>query len=107
MPDADHFIAQLACDDTDRVKRHIEEQVHDAVDDLYRRLGEAVERVSDRLQEDENCKPLVFRNSMIENIRDLVDVVPQLNIFADDQLARLCEQVKEKIASVEPDALRP
>ena len=74
---------------------------------LLSRIGEAVERVSDRLQEDENGKPLVFRNSMIENIRDLVDVVPRLNIFADDQLARLCEQVKEKIAGVEPDALRP
>ena len=111
VPDADHFIAKLACDDTDRVKRdierHIEEQLHDAVSDLYRRLGEAVERVSDRLQEDEDGKPLVFRNSMIENIRDLVDAVPRLNIFADDQLARLCEQVKEKIAGVEPDALRP
>ena len=44
---------------------------------------------------------------MIGNIRDLVDVVPRLNIFGDDELARLCEQVKEKIASVEPDALRP
>ena len=75
--------------------------------DLYRRLGEAVERVSDRLQEDGNGKPLVFRNSMIENIRDLVDVVPRLNIFGDDALARLREQVKDRIASVEPDALRP
>ena len=85
VPDADHFIAKLASDDTDRVKRdierHIEEQLHDAVGDLYRRLGEAVGRVSDRLQEDDNGKPLVFRNSMIENIRDLVDVVPRLNIF--------------------------
>ena len=44
---------------------------------------------------------------MIENIRGLVDVVPRLNIFGDDRLARLCEQVKEKIASVEPDSLRP
>ena len=66
-----------------------------------------MERVSDRLQEDENGKPLVFRNSMIENIRELVDVVPRLNLFGDDALAWLCEQVKEKIASVEPDALRP
>ena len=111
VPDADHFIAKLASDDTDRVKRdierHIEEQLHDAVGDLYRRLGEAVERVSDRLQEDENGKPLVFRNSMIENIRDLVDVVPRLNIFGDHELARLCGQVKERLASVEPDALRP
>ena len=70
-------------------------------------MAEAVERVSERLQEDDNGKPLVFRDTMIGNIRDLVDVVPRLNIFGDDELARLCEQVKEKIASVEPDALRP
>ena len=111
MPDADHFMAKLASDDTDRVKRDIEHQVeerlHDAVGDLYRRLGEAVERVSERLQEDGEGKPLVFRDSMIENIRGLVDVVPRLNIFGDDRLARLCEQVKEKIASVEPASLRP
>ncbi|MDE0051528.1 MAG: hypothetical protein OXO52_17200, partial [Rhodospirillales bacterium] len=52
-------------------------------------------------------RPLVFRDTMISNIRDLVDVVPRLNIFGDDELASLCAQVKEKIASVEPDALRP
>ena len=57
--------------------------------------------------EDDEGKPLVFRDSMIENIRGLVDVVPRLNIFGDDTLARLCEQVKEKIAGVEPDSLRP
>ena len=111
VPDADHFMAKLASDDTDRVKRDIESQIeerlHDAVGDLYRRLGEAVERVSERLQEDDEGKPLVFRDSMIGNIRDLVDVVPRLNIFGDDALAQLCEQVKEKIAAAEPDALRP
>ena len=58
-------------------------------------------------RQDGSGKPLVFRDSMIENIRDLVDVVPRLNIFGDDDLARLCEQVKERIAGVEPDALRP
>ena len=111
MPDADHFIAKLACDDTDRVKRDIEQQteerLHEAVGDLYQRLGEAVERVSARLQDDENGKPLVFRDTMIANIRNLVDIVPRLNIFGDAELARLCEQVKDKIAGVEPDALRP
>ena len=89
------------------IERHVEEQLHGAVGDLYRRMAEAVERVSERLREDDDGKPLVFRDTMISNIRDLVDVVPRLNIFGDDELARLCEQVKEKIASVEPDALRP
>ncbi len=111
VPDADHFIARLASDDTERVKRdielHIEEQLHDAVGDLYRRLAEAVERVSERLNEDRDGKPLVFRDTMISNIRNLVDVVPRLNIFGDQRLARLCEQVKDRIAGVEPDSLRP
>ena len=111
VQDAEHFMAKLATDDIERVKRDIEcdieERLHDAAGDLYRRLGEAVERVSERLQEDENGKPLVFRDTMISNIRDLVDVVPRLNIFGDDELARLCEQVKDRIAGVEPDALRP
>ena len=111
VEDAEQFMAKLATDDVDRVKRDIEQQIeerlHGAVGDLYRRFGEAVERVSERLQEDENGKPLVFRDSMIENIRELVDVVPRLNIFGDDDLARLCEQVKDKIASVDPATLRP
>ena len=111
VPDADHFMAKLASDDTARVKRDIEHQIeerlHDAVGDLYRRLGEAVERVSERLQESGDGKPLVFRDSMISNIRDLVDVVPRLNIFGDDRLAQLCEQVKERIASADPNTLRP
>ena len=111
VPDAEHFMAKLASDDTERVKhdieRQIEERLGDAVGDLYRRLSEAVERVSERLREDDNGKPLVFRDSMIGNLRDLVDIVPRLNIFGDGELARLCEQVKDKIASVEPDALRP
>ena len=70
-------------------------------------LTEAVERVGERLREDENGKPLVFRDSLIENIRELVDVVPRLNIFADDDLAMLCREVKDKFAGIEPDALRP
>ena len=97
--------------EADRVKRDIESQIeerlHDAVGDLYRRLGEAVERVSERLQEDDEVKPLVFRDSMIGNIRELVDVVPRLNIFGDETLAQLCSQVKDRVAGVKPDALRP
>ena len=111
VPDADHFIAQLAAQDTERVRRdiesHVQERLNDAVGDLYRRLGQAVERVSQRLQEDSEGKPLVFRNTLIENVRDLVDVVPRLNIFEDDRLACLCRQVTDRIASVDPDTLRP
>ena len=111
VEDAGHFLARLGADDAARVKRDIERDVeariHDALGDLYRRLGSAVERVSERLGDGTDGKPLVFRNTMIEHLRALVDVVPRLNLFGDAHLARLCEEVKERIAAVEPDMLRP
>ena len=111
VEDAGHFLARLGADDAARVRRDIERDVeariHDALGDLYRRLGSAVERVSERLGEGDDGKPLVFRNTMIEHLRALVDVVPRLNLFGDAHLARLCEEVKERIAAVEPDMLRP
>ena len=111
VPNADHFMAKLACADTERVRRDIEsdveERLHDAAAELWRRFSDCIQRVSERLREDENGKPLQFRDTMIENLRDLVDVAPRLNIFGDRRLAALCEQVKHRIASVDPAALRP
>ena len=111
VEDAGHFLARLGADDAARVRRDIERdvqaRVHGALGDLYRRLGRAVEHVGERLQDGADGKPLVFRNSMIAHLRALVDVAPRLNLFGDAHLAHLCEQVKERIAAVEPDALRP
>ena len=111
VPNADHFLADLAAGDADRVKRDIEalvqERLEDAITDLYKRLGEAVDHIVKRLDVDAEGKPLIFRNSMIGNIRDLVDIVPRLNIFGDERLAQLCQQVKDRIADVDPDELRP
>ncbi len=66
-----------------------------------------MEHVSERLTTDDQGKPLIFRNSMIDNIRDLVDIVPRLNIFQDPDLAHLCDEVKTRIANVDPNELRP
>ena len=66
-----------------------------------------MDHVVQRLDVDAEGKPLIFRNSLIGNIRDLVDIVPRLNIFGDERLAHLCQQVKDRIASVDPDELRP
>ena len=85
VEDAGHFLARLGADDAARVRRDIERDVeariHDALGDLYRRLGHAVERVGERLGDGDDGKPLVFRNTMIEHLRALVDVVPRLNLF--------------------------
>ena len=69
-------------------------RLNDAVSDLYRRLGEAVEHVGESAcARTESGKPLVFRDSLIENIREPGGRgTPRLNIFGDDHLAMLCQR---------------
>ena len=111
VPRAEHFMAKLAASDTERVKRAIEAQaarkLRDAHKDLYRRLGEAVGHVARRLDDGADGKALVFRDSMIEKLRDLVAVVPRLNVFGDAELSALCREIDDRIARVDPNALRP
>ena len=89
VPDADHFMAKLAS------RRYRPGQARHRAPGRgtparrrrrplppSRRGGRAGRRSA--CSEDGEGKPLVFRDSMIENIRGLVDVVPRLNIFGDD-----------------------
>ena len=111
VPDSGHFLAELGNGASERVRRdieqHVRERLNGALGDLYRRLGEAVGHVCERLTEDENGRAKVFRDSLIENLRELVDTVPRLNLFGDKHLERLCLDVQNRIARVEPDVLRP
>ena len=108
---ADNFIARLAEGETAAIRTSIEadvqQRLHDAVADLYQRLGNAVTRVADRLKTDDTGKPLVFRDTLIGNIRDLLDVMPALNITGDPTLTDLCTQVENRIAAYDPAQLRP
>lgn len=111
VPNADHFMAEIAAHDVDKVRRDIEahnaERVKECVSHLYTRLAETIEALKARLQEGEDGNPLVFRNSIISNVRDVVEIIPTLNIFGDAELEALCSRVWDSIVDVDPDTLRP
>lgn len=111
IPDDRHFIADLARSETERIRRTMREQlqtdIDSAIKDLYNRLDETLTAVADRLGHDPDGKAMVFRDTLITNVRDLVEIIPRLNIFGDANLAKLCDDVRSRIASVDPDKLRP
>ena len=65
----------------------------------------AVQRGGERLRENQNGKPLAFHGNM--NVRDQVEIAPRLNVFEEAELAGLCHEVRDRIARVDPDVLRP
>jgi len=74
----------------------------DALQDLYRRLGEAVSHTKDRLSKEEN----VFRNSLFENLKEVVGVVAKLNFTADPQLEAMRKEIETKLAKQTADVVR-
>jgi len=106
FPDADQFGVALPEDELARirgdVREHAAEVAETAMRDLWERLYEVVERMAQRLLQP---KP-VIRDSLVGNIRELVEILPSLNFTADANLSELCAQVSTKLASQSAEDLR-
>jgi hypothetical protein len=59
----------------------------------------------DRLTSD-NGKPRVFRDSLVSNLADFLQVFDVRNLGNDEDLAKLAERCRELMAGVEPKDLR-
>lgn len=108
VPSAEDFRVDMSDAQAERIRTDIEEQVRSAtsqaVQDIYRRVAEVTGRMVERLNA---YKPAarkgeksegVFRDSLVENVRDLIGVLPALNITGDPQLDAMVERLKPLVA---------
>lgn len=106
FPDAEQFGVELPSEVVQDIKESITNQMDDAtgkaMTDLWYRLYDVVTHMADKL-----AKPnAIFRDSLVENLRDMCDLLPQLNFVGDEDLTSLCDQVKEKLYVHEANSLR-
>lgn len=83
-------------------------QVGDALLAAWRRLRENLMTYSDRLQlkDDGSGKMNIFRDSMVDNLRETCALLKSLNVFGDEELERTRLRVERDIASFDPAVLR-
>ncbi len=107
MPDAADFRVQLQGEDLQRLQQSTQAQLDaaqtSASRDIYSRLAETVGRMAERLSGEEKK---TFRNSLVENIRELVDLIPGLNVTGDQKIEELRQDIKTRLAKYDPDQLR-
>lgn len=73
-----------------------------AMRDAWERLHDVVKHVADKLSD----PSAIFRDSLIENTRELCDVLQRLNITDDPNLEAMRSAVATTIANMQPDTLR-
>lgn len=111
VPTSDDFRVTMSEAQAAHIRQEIEQQVAEAtaaaVRDIYRRVADVTGRMVERLNA---YRPAsghgdksegVFRDSLVENVKDLLDVMPGLNITNDPGLTAIADQMK---ALVEHDA---
>ena len=103
---SDEEVKMLSAQAEARSKRAFDAAQADAVKRLYECVSHIHERLTATTKGAEGeMKPGIFRDSLIENARDLCEVLVNLNLKEDPKLESLRQQT-ELLAMTEPDTLR-
>jgi hypothetical protein len=112
LPDAGDFRVTLGDEEKARIKRQITLDVEASLRigsrELWHRLYEAVEHMSNRLSAYKVTDDGVehpFRDTVVTNLVKLIDVLPKLNVTHDPELDRLADQVRASLL-IDPQELR-
>lgn len=102
---ADDFRVKIGEEEVADIKASIEERLGKATEyamrSLWERLSEAVGRMAETLGE----QKAVFRDSLVENIEDLIVLLPRLNLTNDTSLNAMLASMKS-LTVVSPESLR-
>lgn len=106
VPDAKDFRVELADEEAATIREEITRQVaarqKAAVDDLWTRMREVVERMHTRLSDPE----AVFRDSLVENVTMMCSIAGKLNIEDDPLLEAARADIEFRLTRVPPQRLR-
>lgn len=111
MPDASDFRADLTADQVDAIRTDIERRTKDALAratrDAWERIAERVGAMVERLSAyNPDAKTGAFRDSLVENVRDLVAVLPALNVTDDPALAAIAARMERELCDSDAEQLR-
>ena len=106
LPDANDFRVDLGDAEVSRIKAELDARSQQAqaaaMKDVWSRLHTAVSAMAERL----STPDAIFRDSLVGNIVELVDLLPRLNIAGDTELDRLTREVYARLTAYEPETLR-
>jgi hypothetical protein len=106
LPNGNDFRVHLQDDQISELAESVNERVDQAVkaarEDLYDRLQDRLGRVSERLSRPEN----IFRDSLIDNLKELCTLVPKMCLSPDPTLQRAIDRATLEITTFDPQDLR-
>lgn len=99
------FRVQLGSEELSRIQNDVERRVAEAqakaMQDVWERLFERVKHMAEKLADPK----AIFRDTLVENTRELCELLPRLNFMDDPNLEAMRQQVEASLIK-HPDAFR-
>lgn len=99
------FRVQLNQEELDDVKSSMEEamqaRVKRAMFDVWNRLATTLQHFATKMEGDE-----IFRDTTVSNLEEIVDILPELNVFNDPDLEQIRQSIVQNVIGYEPKELR-
>lgn len=106
LPDTADLRIGLSEDEVARIKadieRRTEERLEEGMKDLWSRLHDRISHVAEVL----GNRDAVIRDSLIENLVEICDLAPNINVAGDKELNRLCAKIKTEVGAYSGKRLR-
>lgn len=115
VPQADDFRADLAESQVAEIRQSIErdtqEALNGAIANVWERVADTVGNMAGKLAayqpaNGEDKATGIFRDSLVGNVRELVEVLPNFNLNNDPRLDAVVERMRNELCQFDADQLR-
>tara|TARA_R100001369_G_scaffold88557_1_gene125203 strand:+ start:374 stop:1270 length:897 start_codon:yes stop_codon:yes gene_type:complete len=110
LPDAGDFRTDIGAE-AEKILREgyqntYNKQLVSAMNDVWQRTYKALSSMSERLDYSGNDKKKVFRDTLVENVMDMVELLSVCNVTGDSQMEAMRLRLDDALRGVTPDGLR-
>lgn len=106
MAVASDFRVELSEKAVEEIRAEIEARsaklTEEAMDDLWKRTFEAVRHMAEKLADEKS----IFRNSLVENVAEIANLLPKLNVTGDELMTEMADEIKASLTVFTPEELR-
>lgn len=110
LPDAGDFRIDVGNDAITDIKNHYHDyysrQLSNAMNDVWSRAYDALSKMSERLDYADHEQKKVFRDTLVSNVIDIVELLDVCNVTGDGQMTAMRNRLEETMRGVTPEALR-
>ena len=110
LPDAGDFRVDIGNEGNELIREHYQayysEQLTNAMNDVWQRTFNTLTKMSERLDYADHEQKKVFRDTLVSNVVDLVELLDVCNVTGDSQMSAMRMKLDDALRGVTPDALR-